>query len=123
MKWRFHAVAANWNGRSLIIADEAMMRDTLGLKRRAEDHEILTAANGVNSLRLARVAGPDRVILDLLLLALDGLTLCRAVRRDFNSSAIMLTSGATKTGKIARLETDIHDGLVKPVNWTSCSPR
>src|SRR5258708_19801585 len=100
--------------RILIIEDEATVRDTLALNLRAEGHEVLTAGDGVNGLQLAREQAPDLVILDLMLPQLDGLSLCRMLRRDSNVPIIMLTARGTEMDKIAGLETGPDDYLVKP---------
>ena len=98
----------------LIVEDEATVRETLALNLRAEDFEVLTAADGVSGLRLAREAAPDLVILDLMLPELDGLSLCRMLRRDSSVPIIMLTARGTEMDKITGLETGADDYVVKP---------
>jgi DNA-binding response OmpR family regulator len=98
----------------LIIEDEATVRDTLAFNLKAEDYEVITASDGAAGLRLARDATPDLVILDLMLPELDGLTLCRMLRRDSSVPIIMLTARGTEIDKIAGLETGADDYVVKP---------
>jgi len=100
--------------RILIVEDEATVRDTLALNLRAEGHEVITAGDGVSGLQLAREQAPDLVILDLMLPQLDGLSLCRMLRRDSSVPIIMLTARGTEMDKIAGLETGADDYVVKP---------
>src|SRR5436190_10982490 len=98
----------------LIVEDEATVRETLALNLRAEGFETLTAADGAAGLKLAREQVPDLVILDLMLPELDGLSVCRMLRRDSNVPIIMLTARGTEMDKIAGLETGADDYVVKP---------
>lgn len=98
----------------LLIEDEATVRDTLALNLRAEDYDVITAEDGADGLRLAREETPDLIILDLMLPELDGLSLCRILRRDSNVPIIMLTARGTEMDRIAGLETGADDYVVKP---------
>ncbi len=98
----------------LIVEDEATLRETLALNLQSEDYTVITAADGVTGLRLAREERPDLVILDLMLPELDGLSLCRMLRRDSSVPIIMLTARGTELDKIAGLETGADDYVVKP---------
>jgi DNA-binding response OmpR family regulator len=102
----------------LLIEDEATVRDTLALNLRAENYEVLAATDGSEGLRIAREQTPDLIILDLMLPELDGLSLCRMLRRDSGSLAtipiIMLTARGTEMDRITGLETGADDYVVKP---------
>ncbi len=98
----------------LLVEDEATLRDTLALNLRSEGYEVTTAGDGLSGLRLAREQTPDLVILDLMLPELDGLSLCRMLRRDSSVPIIMLTARGTEIDKIAGLETGADDYVVKP---------
>lgn len=98
----------------LIVEDEATVRDTLALNLRAEGFDVLSAGDGVTGLRLAREQTPDLIVLDLMLPELDGLSLCRMLRRDSQVPIIMLTARGTEMDKITGLETGADDYVVKP---------
>jgi DNA-binding response OmpR family regulator len=98
----------------LIVEDEATVRDTLALNLQSEGYTVITAADGLTGLRLGREEKPDLVILDLMLPELDGLSLCRMLRRDSSVPIIMLTARGTELDKIAGLETGADDYVVKP---------
>jgi len=98
----------------LIVEDEATVRNTLALNLRAEGYEVLTSGDGAEGLSLAREQTPDLIILDLMLPQLDGLSLCRILRRDSDVPIIMLTARGTEMDRIAGLETGADDYVVKP---------
>jgi DNA-binding response OmpR family regulator len=98
----------------LIVEDEATVRDTLALNLRSEGFEVFTAADGLTGLALAREQAPDLIILDLMLPELDGLSLCRMLRRDSTVPIIMLTARGTEMDRITGLETGADDYVVKP---------
>jgi DNA-binding response OmpR family regulator len=98
----------------LVVEDDATVRDTLALNLRAEEYEVFTAADGEEGLRQARELEPDLVVLDVMLPVLDGLTVCRFLRRESQVPIILLTARGTETDKIIGLETGADDYIVKP---------
>jgi DNA-binding response OmpR family regulator len=98
----------------LLVEDENTLRETLALNLQNEGYTVLTAADGLTGLRLAREDTPDLVILDLMLPELDGLSLCRLLRRDSVMPIILLTARGTEMDKIIGLETGADDYIVKP---------
>jgi len=98
----------------LLVEDENNVRETLALNLRAEGYDVVTAADGRTGLEAAREQAPDLVLLDLMLPELDGLSLCRMLRRDSDVPIIMLTARGTEIDKIAGLETGADDYVVKP---------
>jgi len=98
----------------LIVEDEATVRETLALNLRAEGYEVATASDGEAGLAEARSGKPDLVVLDVMLPRLDGLTVCRLLRRESALPIILLTARGTETDKIIGLETGADDYIVKP---------
>ncbi len=98
----------------LLIEDEATVRETLAMNLQAEGYEVLTAADGMTGLDLARDESPDLIIMDLMLPKLDGLSVCRIVRKDSDVPIIMLTARGTEMDRITGLETGADDYVVKP---------
>src|SRR3989338_2929354 len=98
----------------LVVEDEATVRDTLALNLRQSGYEVITAADGRRGLDLAREQAPDLVILDLMLPELDGLSVCRLLRKHSSVPIIMLTARGTEMDRIAGLETGADDYVVKP---------
>ncbi len=98
----------------LIVEDEVTVRDTLALNLRAEGYDVATASDGEAGLAAARSGKPDLVVLDVMLPRLDGLTVCRLLRRESTLPIILLTARGTETDKIIGLETGADDYIVKP---------
>jgi DNA-binding response OmpR family regulator len=98
----------------LIVEDDVTVRETLALNLRAEGYEVIEAEDGEVALSTARATHPDLVVLDVMLPKLDGLTVCRILRKESQVPIIMLTARGTETDKIVGLETGADDYIVKP---------
>lgn len=98
----------------LVVEDDDTVRDTLALNLRAEGYEVETAADGELGLKAGRAGGHDLVILDVMLPKMDGLTICRVLRKESDVPIILLTARGTETDKIVGLETGADDYVVKP---------
>lgn len=98
----------------LIVEDDATVRETLALNLRAEGYQVEEAGDGERGLALAREWGPDLVVLDVMLPELDGLTVCRILRKESSVPIILLTARSTETDKIIGLESGADDYIVKP---------
>jgi len=101
----------------LIVEDETTVRETLDRNFRAEGFDVLLAAGGVEGLRLAREKAPDLIVLDLMLPQMDGLSVCRVLRKESDAPVIMLTARGTEMDKIIGLETGADDYVVKPFSF------
>jgi DNA-binding response OmpR family regulator len=98
----------------LLVEDEATVRETVAVGLQGEGYEVVTAADGADGLRRAREDVPDLVVLDLMLPEMDGLSVCRILRRESDVPIIMLTARGTEMDKIMGLETGADDYVVKP---------
>ena len=102
----------------LVIEDDPDMRDICRDYLSAAGFAVTTAADGAQGLALARRAPPDLVVLDLMLPELDGLDVCRALRRDSGRLAgvpiIMLTARVDEADKLVGLELGADDYITKP---------
>ncbi len=102
----------------LIIEDEQILANNLADKLRAEGFTVITSPDGEDGLEKVRSEHPDLIVLDIMLPGLDGLSLCRIVRRDTSTAhipIIMLTARGTEVDKIVGLESGADDYVVKPV--------
>ena len=86
----------NMSKRILVIDDEPQIADLCRDYLVAAGFEVLTAGDGPKGLALARRERPDLVVLDLMLPGMDGLDVCRELRRDGSVPIIMLTARAWK---------------------------
>jgi len=98
----------------LLVEDEDTVRETVTQALQTEGYNVLVATDGLAGLSAARGDDPDLVLLDLMLPEMDGLSLCRALRRDSDVPIIMLTARGTDMDKIVGLETGADDYVVKP---------
>lgn len=101
----------------LIIEDEVTLANNLADKLRGEGFVVVTSADGEDGLEKVRAEHPDLIVLDIMLPGLDGLSLCRMVRRDAATAhipIIMLTARGTEVDKIVGLESGADDYVVKP---------
>ena len=102
----------------LIVEDEEMLVRNLADKLRGEGYAVTTANDGEEGLEKLRAESPDLIVLDIMLPKLDGLSLCRIIRRDAAPShipIIMLTARGTEVDKIVGLESGADDYVVKPL--------
>jgi DNA-binding response OmpR family regulator len=101
----------------LVVEDEPNIRELVALHLRLEDVEPVEAADGNTALDLARRRRFDLVILDLMLPGLDGMTVCRAIRRDsanLSTPILMLTARREESDKVLGLDSGADDYLTKP---------
>jgi two-component system alkaline phosphatase synthesis response regulator PhoP len=77
-------------------------------------YRVLTAAEGTTALAIARHERPDLVVLDLNLPGMDGLDVCRALRRTSDVPIIMLTARVEETDRLIGLELGADDYVTKP---------
>lgn len=76
--------------------------------------QVLTAADGTTALAQARHQRPDLVVLDLNLPGMDGLDVCRALRRESDVPIIMLTARMDEADRLIGLELGADDYITKP---------
>jgi len=102
---------------ALVIEDEANIRELVCLHLGLESVGFEQAADGRTGLDLARAKKFDLVILDLMLPGLDGVTVCRAIRRDSantDTPILMLTARREESDKVVGLDSGADDYLTKP---------
>ena len=87
----------NLTGRVLVVDDDEDIADDLGLALRQEGHEVRTASDGEEAMKLAGEFVPDLVVLDLGLPKLDGVEVCRRLRSGGDVPILILTA-RTETG-------------------------
>ena len=100
--------------RVLVVDDEATLVDTIRYNLRREGYEVQVAGEGNEAIRLARASAPDLVVLDLMLPGLDGLEVCRQLRRESIVPILMLTAKDDEVDKIVGLEVGADDYMTKP---------
>ncbi len=100
--------------RILVIEDEKPIADAVAYSLKREGYAVSVARDGESGLSLARTEKPDLIILDLMLPGMDGLAVCRSVRREAKTPIIMLTAKAEEADKVVGLELGADDYVTKP---------
>jgi two-component system, OmpR family, response regulator MprA len=102
--------------RILVVDDERAVRESLRRALQLEGYEVELAEEGADALaRLNGGSNPDAVILDVLMPTIDGLEVCRRIRREGNSvPVLMLTARAEVESRVAGLDAGADDYLPKP---------
>lgn len=100
--------------RILLIEDDPMIQDPLGLALRREGFEVLQAFDGQTGLEMARTQAPDLVLLDLMLPKMNGLEVCREIRRFSTVPILMVTARGEESDQVIGLELGADDYIIKP---------
>lgn len=98
----------------LIVDDEPRIVDGVRKYFEQAGFDVLAAHDGPSGLALARSAKPDMVVLDLMMPGMDGLDVCRELRRESDVPIIMLTARVEETDKLIGLELGADDYVTKP---------
>jgi DNA-binding response OmpR family regulator len=98
----------------LIVEDEPTLLETLEYNLSRQGYEVLKASDGMVALEVARDQRPDVIVLDLMLPSLDGIEVCRILRREMNVPILMLTARADEIDKLVGLEVGADDYMTKP---------
>jgi two-component system alkaline phosphatase synthesis response regulator PhoP len=100
--------------RILLVDDEPAVTDLLAYNLRKAGYEPLVAADGREALRLARESNPDLVLLDLMIPEVDGLDVCRELRKSSSVPIIMITARGEEIDRVVGLELGADDYVCKP---------
>ncbi len=98
----------------LVVDDEAAIVELLRYNLEKAHYDVLVARDGIEALHLARERNPDLVILDLMLPGMDGLEVCREIRKHGDMPIIMLTARSEEVDRVVGLELGADDYVVKP---------
>ena len=100
--------------RVLVIEDEETLSLALQYNLSQEGYEVLVAADGEQALTVARAGQPHLILLDLMLPKLDGLEVCRILRRETTAPILILTARTSEVDKVVGLEMGADDYITKP---------
>jgi len=110
-------------GKILIVEDEETLLEVLRYNLDKEGYNVVTAADGIQALNLARSESPDLIILDIMLPELDGFEVCRILRKDMTVPILMLTAKEEEIDKVLGLELGADDYMVKPFSMREFKAR
>jgi two-component system, OmpR family, alkaline phosphatase synthesis response regulator PhoP len=101
----------------LIVEDEEEIRELVAYNLVKQGYRVIPAETGEEGLRLVRSEVPDLIVLDLMLPGVDGLEVCRTLKRNPETEAIplvMLTAKGEESDIVTGLELGADDYLTKP---------
>lgn len=107
----------------LIVEDETNIRANIAEFLQAEDFETLMAKDGEEAIAIFDEQQPDLVILDLMLPKVDGLEVCKHIRRDSDVPIIMVTARDEEIDKLLGLELGADDYITKPFSLRELKAR
>ncbi len=101
--------------RVLVADDDRAIRESLERLMQLEGHQPETAKDGAAALELARTRSFDLVVLDLMMPSVDGVTVCRVLRSEGDTTPIIMLTARTETSdRVAGLDAGADDYLPKP---------
>ena len=100
--------------RILVVDDEPAVTDLLAYNLRKAHYDVLTAADGQIALRVAKESRPDLILLDLMIPEVDGLDVCRELRKSSGVPIIMITARGEEVDRVVGLELGADDYVTKP---------
>jgi two-component system phosphate regulon response regulator PhoB len=101
----------------LVVDDEPEAVELVEFNLKQAGYDVATAADGAEALKKTRALLPSLIVLDIMLPEMDGLEVCKMLRRDPATSAvpiIMLTAKAAEIDRVLGLELGADDYLTKP---------
>ncbi|APV43813.1 two-component system, OmpR family, alkaline phosphatase synthesis response regulator PhoP [Dehalogenimonas formicexedens] len=98
----------------LVVDDEPKIVSTVRAYLERDGYEVVTAGDGKTSVEVFKRDKPDLIILDLMLPEIDGLEVCRTIRRASDVPIIMLTARQEDADKLIGLEIGADDYVTKP---------
>lgn len=101
----------------LVVDDEPDAIELIGFNLKSAGYEVITAEDGNEALKKARVFLPSLILLDLMIPEVDGLEVCKILRRDPHTAGIpiiMVTAKAAELDRILGLELGANDYVTKP---------
>ena len=109
--------------RILVVDDEPAVLDLQVYNLSKAHYTVLPAADGRQALELARQASPDLILLDLMLPEIDGLEVCRELRRTSQVPIIMVTARGEEVDRVVGLELGADDYITKPFSMRELMAR
>jgi two-component system, OmpR family, alkaline phosphatase synthesis response regulator PhoP len=100
----------------LVVEDESSIASFVALYLKNAGYTVRTVANGSDALTHVAAESPSLIVLDLMLPDIDGIEVCRRIRKSSDVPILMLTARDEDVDKIIGLEVGADDYLTKPFN-------
>ena len=102
------------NEKILVVDDDTNICELLRLYLTKEGYQVTVANDGEEGLEKFNAVKPDMVLLDVMMPRMDGLEVCRRIRKAGNTPVMMLTAKGETFDKVLGLELGADDYMVKP---------
>lgn len=100
----------------LIVDDDKEIAELIGVYLRNEGYQIYTVQDGIEALQFMERHSVDLVILDVMMPKMNGLDVCREIRKEHEIPVLMLSAKTEDMDKIVGLMTGADDYMIKPFN-------
>jgi len=107
----------------LVVEDEPSLQETLVYNLKKQGYSVEAAGDGLAAVETARKLRPDLILLDIMLPGLDGVEVCKILRREMTVPIIMLTARDDEIDRIVGLEIGADDYLTKPFSMRELMAR
>jgi len=107
----------------LVVEDEPSLQETLIYNLKKEGYTVQAVGDGREALDVARNLKPDLIVLDLMLPSMDGFEVTRILRKEMNTSILMLTARDDEIDRVVGLEVGADDYLTKPFSMRELMAR
>ena len=102
------------NNRILVVDDEKEIRDLIEIYLKNDGYEVIKASCGAEALEIVSKEDIDLLVLDIMMPGIDGMELCRLIRKNSNIPILMLSAKSENMDKIQGILTGADDYMVKP---------
>ncbi|MCJ7625474.1 MAG: response regulator transcription factor [Anaerolineaceae bacterium] len=100
--------------RILVVDDETAVTDLLAYNLRKAHYDVIVANDGLKALYMAHEESPNLILLDLMIPEVDGLDVCRELRKTSDVPIIMITARGEEIDRVVGLELGADDYITKP---------
>ena len=107
----------------LVIEDEENLLKAIKYNLEQDGYKVQSAMDGEQGLEMARQTQPSMIILDIMLPKLDGIEVCRILRRESNVPILMLTAKSEEIDRVVGLELGADDYVTKPFSMRELMAR
>ena len=118
-----NAASTGTGPKVLVVEDEPSLLDALEFGLAAEGFDVVTASDGLASLRVYEDSAPDLVLLDVMLPGMSGTEVCRRLRTTSRVPIIMLTAKDAEIDRVLGLELGADDYVTKPFSMRELGAR
>ena len=102
------------NNRILVVDDEKEIRDLIEIYLKNDGYEVIKASCGAEALEIVSKEDIDLLVLGIMMPGIDGMELCRLIRKNSNIPILMLSAKSENMDKIQGILTGADDYMVKP---------